>query len=183
MTTATPAGEELYASKVAYRYAALGFAPVATPTDVILVQGSATKTIRIKRVKLGGVATAAGNMPAQLIKRTSAPTLGSAVLTAITAAKHDSGDPAPSAVVSTVGTANITTPGTAAGNFGAGRVQLSAAGSGVAANDQVWEFVTRMDKAPVLRGASEYLAINFNGAALPGGAVFDYEIETEEDNS
>lgn len=187
MTAAlTVAGEELYASKTQYRYAQLGFTPVATPTDVILIQGSALKTRRIKRVKLGGVATAAGNQPAQLIKRTSAPSLGSAVLTAVTAAQQDSGDPAPAAdtnAVSTVGTANITTPGTAAGTFGVGRVQLAAAGSGVAANDLVWDFATRMDKAPVLRGVAQYLCVNLNGIALPTGAAFDFEIEIEEDNS
>ncbi|MGH6836821.1 MAG: hypothetical protein ACREC9_15065 [Methylocella sp.] len=168
--------------KATYRYALLAFAPVATPTDIVVIQGSATKTIRVKRIKITGAATSAGNMPAQLIKRTSAGTLGSAVLTAITTAKHDTNDPAATAVVSTVGTANYTTLGTSAGGVGADRLQMAALATGVAA-PVVWDFATRQDKAFVLRGAAEFLNVNLNGATVPAGGVIDIEIEIEEDNS
>ena len=47
----------------------------------------------------------------------------------------------------------------------------------------VWDFATRQDKAMILRGSTDYLMINLNGAAIPSGGVFDFEIETEEDNS
>jgi hypothetical protein len=34
-----------------------------------------------------------------------------------------------------------------------------------------------------LRGTSDFLAINFNGATLQTGCVIDFVIETYEDNS
>ena len=169
--------------KATYRAAILAFTPVATPTDVLVMQGSASRTVRLKRLVVQGAATASGNMPCQILRRSSAGTLGSAVLTALTAAKHDINDPAPTATVSTVGTANLTTLGQSAGVLGAGRIQLTAAGSGTVINPLDWEFSTRSDKALVLRGASDFLCVNLNGAAVPAGGTIDIEIEWEEDNS
>ena len=163
-----------------YRYAGMAFAPVATPTDIIVIRGSATKTLIVKRVKICGAATAAGTMPAAIIRRSTAGTLGSAVLTAITAAKLDSTDATATGVVSTVGTANYTTPGTTAGNVGAGRLQLTALATGVAAIPLEWDFAVRDSKGLYLRGVLEHLCVNLNGAALPAGGVIDYEIEIEE---
>lgn len=163
-----------------YRYAGLAFAAVATPTDVIVIQGSATKTLIVKRVKLIGAATAAGNMPAQLVRRSDAGTIGSAVLTAVAVAKHDSADATPTGVVSTVGTANYGTPGTIAGVVGTGRLQMSALGTGLGINPLVWDFANRDGKGIYLRGILEHLCVNLNGAAIPAGGVIDYEIEIEE---
>lgn len=163
-----------------YRYAGVALAPVATPTDIIIIQGSATKTLIVKRVKICGAATAAGTMPATLTRRSTAGTIGSAVLTAVTAAKHDSGQGAATGVVSTVGTANYTTVGTTAGNVGAGRLQMTALATGVAAIPLEWDFANRDDKGIYLRGVLEHLCVNLAGAALPAGGVVDYEIEIEE---
>ena len=180
---ANPLAVNTEGQKATYRYSGLAFSPVATPTDFIVIQGSATKTIRVKHIALNGIATTAGVMPIQIVKRTSAPTLGSAVLTAVTAGKHDSTDAAATAVVSTVGTANITTLGTAAGVIGVGRLSLTTAASALANGDIEWEFALRSDKPVILRGATEYLVINANAGAVPAGGAIDYEIETEEDNS
>jgi hypothetical protein len=169
--------------KATFRYGLLAAAMVATPTDVIVIQGSATRTLRIKLIKLSGVATAQGNMPVQLVRRSTAGTLGSAVLTAITPAQHDTSDAAATGVVSRVGTANYTTLGTAAGIVGAGRLGMPASGTGATGQSLVWDFATRQDKAVILRGTSDFLCINFNGAAIPAGGVIDVEIEIEEDAS
>lgn len=167
-----------------FRYCVQSFTAVATPTDIVVIQGSAVanKRVLVKRVKIDGAATAAGSMPVQLIRRSAAGTLGSAVLTAITAAKHDSGDRAATATVSTVGTANITSLGASAGIIEAGRIQLMAAGSGASTTPFEAGFGDRFDKPVVLRGASEYLCINLSGAAIPAGGVLDITIETEEDD-
>lgn len=167
-------------ARATYRYAGLSFAPVATPTDIIEIVGSATKIVLVKLVKLSGAATAAGNMPASLVKRSAAPTIGSAVRTAVTAAKHDSNDPAATAVVSTIGTANFGTVGTTAGIVGTGRLQMPALATGLGVTPLLWDFSTRNDKAVVLRGVLESLCINMAGAAVPSGGVIDYEIEIEE---
>lgn len=169
--------------RATYRYAALAFAMVATPTDAVVIQGAANKTIRVKRVALSGAATAAGTMPVQLVRRSTAGTLGSAVLTAVTAGKHDSEFVTPAATVSTVGTANYTTLGTAAGVIATGRLQMTALGTGLGVTPVVWDFSSREDYPVVLRGTAEHLCVNFNGAAIPGGGVVDFEIEIEEDHS
>lgn len=162
-----------------FRYAKLATTPVATPTDFVIIQGAANIALHVKRIALSGVATAAGNMPAQLIRRSTANTTNG-VLTAITPGRHDMNDPPPRGVVSTVGTANFGSLGTSQGVLGAGRVQMPASGSGVAAFPLVWDFATRLDKAVILRGALDFLCINLNGAAVPSGGVLDVEIETEE---
>lgn len=167
--------------RATYRYAVLGFTPVATPTAFVVIQGSATKVVRIKRIYVSGVATAAGNMPLIITRRSTAGTLGSAVLTAITGGKHDTNDAAATAVVSTVGTANYTTLGTANGQLCVDRIGLAAVGTGVADSPAVYEFATRNDKAIVLRGATDFLTLEGNGAAVPAGGALDIEIETEED--
>lgn len=162
-----------------YRYATLAFAPVATPTDIVVIQGSDNAVVQIKLIRLYGVATAAGNMPAQLVRRSTANTTNG-VLTAITPGKHDKQDGAPKATVSTVGTANFGSLGTSQGVLGAGRVQMAASGTGVAALPLVWDFSKRLDKPLILRGALDFVCINMNGAAIPAGGVLDIEIETEE---
>lgn len=172
-------GGQTYIVKT-YRYAGLALAPVATPTDVIIIQGSATKAMIVKLVKVTGAATAAGTMPIKLERRSAAGTIGSAVLTAVVPAKHESGDPAPTGVVSTVGTANYTTVGTTAGVVGTGRLQMTALATGLAAVPVIWDFACRDDKGIYLRGTAEYLCVNLNGAAVPSGGVIDYEIEIEE---
>lgn len=165
-----------------YCYSVTATAPVATPTAFIVMQGSATRTVRIKRMLITGAATAAGNMPVQLVRRSTAGTVGSAVLTAVTAGKRDTNDPAATAVVSTVGTANYTTLGTIVAQLGAQRMSMAALGTGTAAPVTFNQNVNG-EKSICLRGTSDYLTIEFNGAAVPSGGVVDFEIVTEEDDS
>ncbi len=165
-----------------YRAAILGVTPVATPTDVLQMIGSATATIRVKRVAITGVATAAGQMPAQLVRRSAPGTQGSATVTAISPGKHDSTDATATASIGYVQTANWTTVGTSAGVLGAGRFSMGAVGTGTS-TILVWNFCISQDKPIILRGTSEYLYINLNGAAVPSGGLLDFEIEWEEDNS
>jgi hypothetical protein len=165
-----------------YRAATVQFTPVATPTVWAVIQGSASKTIRIKKIRVTGLATAAGTMDVTLNKRSSAGTAGSAVLTALTGVPLDSTNAAASAVISTVGTANYGTPGTLTGMIGAGRLCLTADGTGVNVTPVVWEFGFG-DQALVLRGTSQFVTIDGNGDALPSGAKFDVEIEWAEDAS
>jgi hypothetical protein len=172
-------------AKTTYRFAQLAVAPYAAPTDFIQIGGSATKTVRIKKIKLSGGATAAGNMPVQLIRRsTSYTTLGSAALNAVTAGQHDTGDAGVTATVKYVSTANITSLGTPVGGpLGADRIQMPALGSGIGFTPLVFDFCRNQDKAIILRGATDFLWINLNGAAIPSGGVIDFEIELEEDSS
>jgi hypothetical protein len=126
-------------------------------------------------------------MPVQIIRRSTADSGGGVVRTAITAGKADLGaggsTPNGTAVVSSFGTANPGSLGTQVGGIiAAGRTQLPASGSGVAANPWVMPGLD-FTNALVLRGLTDYLYLNMNGAALPSGAVFDIIIATQEDAS
>lgn len=167
--------------RATFRYAVQAFTPVATPTAFLVIAGSATKVIRVKRIKVGGVATSNGNMQVQASRWSTAGTLGSAVLTALTAVKHDTNDVAATAAVSTVGTANYTTQGT--GNavpFAADRIFLATTATG-ATQQLIYDFSTRQDKPFILRGVTDILSLSGNGSAVPAGGVLDIEVETEED--
>jgi hypothetical protein len=166
--------------KTGYQFSVLGFAPVATPTDVLEIKGSASKTIRVRRISITGGATAAGNMPVQLIRRSTASTGGGSALTALTAFKPDTAYATATVTVSTFGTANPTA-GTAAGGIAAaGRVCLSALGTGLGVSPLVFDFDIN---AAVLRGTSEFFYLNMNGAALPAGSAFDITVVLQEDAS
>ena len=163
-----------------YSYSVSALAPVATPTDVIIMQGSATKTIRIVSITIGGAATAAGSMPVTVVRRLSTGgTVGSAVLTAIVPGLSDNLNAAATATISSVGTANYTTVQTSAGNLFTGRVGLVALTSAAVYAPLYINPV----KSFLLRGTSDYIAINFSGAAVPSGGVLDITIFTNEDAS
>lgn len=165
-----------------YRYCGTAFAPVAAPTDWLVIQGSASKTCRIRKIYVGGAATAAGSFPLTVVRRLSTGgTIGSAVLTAVVAGQDDNLDAAPTAVVSTVGTANYTTVQTANGVLAAGRVGLVALTAAAVYAPFVLELAYH--KALVLRGTTDYIMLSFNAGAIPSGGVVDYEIVMEEDNS
>lgn len=147
--------------------------PAATPTDVVIINGSATKTVRIRSITVSGLATTAGSMDLSLVKRTTADSGGTSSTQHW--AKFDSSDGNATAVV-TEYTANPTvgdgyTISTKTLNFGV------AGASGTV----TWDFSDKNDKALVLRGVAQGLALNFNGDTLPNGSKFSYAIEWTEE--
>jgi hypothetical protein len=165
------------ATGTVYHFAGSALSPVATPTAIVVVKASATKTVWLHRVFLQGAATAAGTMPCLITKRTTDGTPGSAALAAITAAKGTN-DAANTGSVSTVGTANYTTLGTANGVVAAGRVEMTALATGVAAVPFLWEAEKPI---PLLQGSTEEFTIELGGAAVPSGGVIDWQVVTEEE--
>src|SRR5258708_526007 len=159
-----------------YRLGAIGATLAATPTDFITLAGAAGVVVRVKSIKLNGVATANGNMPVQLIRRSAVDTGGTS--TTPTLVKMDTNDAAASAVL-TLYTANPTV-GTAVGTLASTRINFSTTATGSVVANQGWDFTWRGDKPIVLRGATDLLAINFNGAAVPAGGLLDWEIAWEE---
>ena len=159
-----------------YGVAGVAITPAATPTDVVTIIGSATKTVRIKQVTVSGVASTAGSMDVSLVKRTAANTAGTASTPSI--ALFDSADGVATAVVKQY-SANPSALG--AGIAIANKtLNLGLAG---AAGAVVFDFATRNDKALILRGVAQCLAINLNGQAVPTGGAISYTIEFEEDAS
>lgn len=161
--------------KPTFCVAATSLSLAATPTDVVTIYGSSTKTVKIKRITVQGLAgTTAGTMRVKLVKRTAANTGGT--YTTATPAQFDSADAAATATVS-VYSANATSLGTGV-NIGTGVLNFGLTG---AAGAQVFDFSTRNDKPIVLNGATQGIAINLNSDAVPAGTTtFGYSIEWEE---
>jgi hypothetical protein len=172
--------------KATYR-AAANFTPQATnAVTLVSIQGSATKTVRVKRFGVGGVSTANGQNVMQLLK-TSALGAGGTTVTP-TPTPLDSASAAATAVVQHY-TTTLKATGTAIG----GPISMANVQTGVTAVPTVMtpaqtqmfpEFGAPIGQAIVLRGAAQYLELqNVAAANLAAGTVLCYFIEWEEDNS
>jgi hypothetical protein len=148
-----------------YSYQVLGATPAATATDVIVLQGSATKLVRIRRIYLGGFATAAGSVTFSLIRRSTAGSGGTS--TAPTPVKLATSSPAASAAVRLF-TANPTV-GTAVATIQSGRINMGvAAAIGAPVLLDFYE-----TSGIILSGTSDYLALTLNGSTIPTAGVLD----------
>lgn len=165
-------------TRATFHYVAQDITPVATATDVVVLSGSASKVIRVTKVSVVGTATAASIYDHYIVKRTTANTGGTS--TTKTAAQSDSNDATQTATLSLY-TANPTT-GTGVTVEGNKTYLSASATPGAAALPYVYTFGTRNDKAIVLRGTTESLAINFGGQAVPSGANLYLSIEWTEDD-
>jgi hypothetical protein len=159
--------------KPTYSYApAAAVTPAATATDVVVLTGSASKTIRVIRACLDASAGTPGPLTFALTKHTTADTGGTS--TAGAATQHDSNDPAPSGTVAlysanpTVGTATTIQSGV-----------IWATGAGVK-DWRCFTFGDIADEKIVLRGVAQQFAITHLGTAIPGTAAVHYKIEWSE---
>jgi hypothetical protein len=165
--------------KPTFRYTAIDITPVATATDVLVLNGSATKTIRVTRAGILGTATAASIYDLYLTKRTTANTGGTS--TAPVATPSDTSDAAATATLALY-TANPSALGTGV-TLEASKVYLPAGATPAGAGTvREFTFGNRNDKAPVLRGVAQSIAFNFAGAAVPAGASLYLVIEWTEDD-
>ena len=167
-----------------YRYATLGYAPVAAATVIAVVQGSASRSVRVRKVRVHGIATAAGNVKVLAYRANDAGTLGSAVLSALTAVKGDSAFAAAGATVSTVGTANYGTPPANDGTLAADYLQVVDNGTQEFTVRPVeFRFGDHGDSALVLTGAAERLCLSLDGSTIPTGCALALEVETTEEDA
>jgi hypothetical protein len=151
--------------------------PVATPTDVIALIGSATKTILVTKFEITPTANANGSLDFYVYKRTTANTGGTSTATAIT--PNDSSNPAPTAVAKLY-SANPSALGTGS-LVRATRITLaSKSPNGIAVQTWVEAFGTGNQQPIVLRGVNESLCINMNSQALPTGTEIYFTLEWVE---
>lgn len=165
-----------------YGYAIADIVPVATPTDFIIIQGSATKTIKVQSIVASLESTASGSMAVKLIRRSTANATA-ATLNAIAGAAHDPLDPAATATVGYVSVANFTTLGTLVGTIGAKNLNSNFQTGGLIQSTVEWSLEQLGIKPIILRGVNDFLCINLNGDAVPTGGKLYFEIHLEEDNS
>lgn len=164
----------LFNKGATYHVAAKNFTLAATPTDVCILNGSATKTVYVTKVSVSGLKTTAGLSQVTLFKRTTANTGGTAV--AGTEVAADTANAAATAAFQHY-TANPT-PGT--GTIIYSNYMLFAAPAGT--TDGVMRevfFGDKMNQFAVLRGVAQGLAVNLDGATLTGG-VFNCSFEWVE---
>jgi hypothetical protein len=154
-----------------------GVTPAANPSDVLAIAGSATKIIRVKSILLAGTATAATNVIARLIRRSAANTGGTA--SAPVGVTRDTANDAATAALQLY-SANPTGLGAAVGEVDGGRLNLAPAANG-SIDRLLFQYSWQMDQAFVLRGASQFLCLNFNGGAWPAGGLLDISIMWTEE--
>lgn len=167
--------------KASYAAAIQGLVPAASATDIFTIAGSGTKTIRITRLEVSGIATTIVDTSVQFIVRSTADTGGTS--TAPTAVKYDSTNPAATATIAAY-TANPTGLGTSVGLVRTSKCifNLVAPTAGSESGRLIEDFGDRPAQAVVLRGATQVLAVNLNGVTISGGSL-DISVEWTEDLS
>lgn len=192
-TLTDPAGLERYAVSLdtpgvaAYRVAVSSAAVITTASKTIVnIQGSATKTVRVKKIAFSVSAATAAQGVLLLARTTGVGSGGTAVNPTI--AKMDSGTVA-------AATAVVTHYTTGAQSQGAGGTQLgvcqivetvtTTAPTFLGATGIQWLFPeagVQTGNSLVLRGTSDYLEI-WTATAIGTTPAFSYLIEWEEDAS
>lgn len=159
------------------------FTPAAAATDVVVISGSATTTVRVRSMFLTTNNTAANSQRIDLIKRSAADSAGTFVQG--TAVSHDSIDP-PATAVAGHYTGNPTL-GAAVGTVNIMKVAspvLVTNSFGTIAEDAGVELIPSIDgllQEITLRGTSQQLCINLGGVALVAGQVHAYRIAWTEE--
>ena len=154
-----------------------GVTPAATPTDLLTIQGSATTNVRLRQLVVTGTATSATNIIINLIRRSAANTGGTFV--AKTMVQRDINDNAQTAVVNLY-SANPTGLGTAVGTMDGCRLNLAPAATG-SIDRMMFQWSWLNDKAPLLKGVNDFIALNLGGAAWPAGGALDIGLVLSED--
>lgn len=165
-------------NKAVYAASGLPITPPATPTDIVRISGSASKTVRVLKIILNTTQTATGINDWFIIKRSTANVGGTSAATVST--PFDSAFAAPTAVCLRY-TANPTTLGTVVGNVAICNILSSSIAPGTSGTSYVPYVFDFTNNPVVLRGVAEGLSINFNGAALPNGLSVNYQITFSEE--
>lgn len=173
------ATEPVVSSYVAMGY---GIAPAASATDVACITGSATKTIRVQRVRVSGTAGTLVTLPVLLTKHSVANTGGTAASTTAL--------PTPSSLDSTNSAATATTTAYVANpTINASATQVDAIvtsfnTTSALVNGTSAEFDysgQRYAQAPVLRGVAQQLCVNLGGISVSSGLLAIAFYWTEQD--
>jgi hypothetical protein len=165
--------------KATYSAAKQGLVTAASATDIFTLTGSATKTVRVTRVEVSGVATTILDTSVQLIVRTTADTGGTGAT--VPAVAHDQNS-SPATAVATAYTANPTINDASPKPIRSSKIlfNLAAPTAGSESGRLVEDFGDRPSQAVVLRGANQQLAVNLNGITIQGPSV-DISVEWTEE--
>lgn len=168
---------EASTSKPTYSATTGAVTSASAATDICTLSGSATKTIRVRRVIVGGLSSTVQTDPVSILKRSTNTTGGvSALLTTI---PYDSNSAAASAVAESYTTNG--TQGTLVGVLVDRLISIGNLTTG-AASPPATEFVFGQLGSPVfLRGLAQQIAVNLGGLTYVSGS-FSCTFEWTEDN-
>lgn len=171
----TPAGA-LRTSKepntaATYRACKTQLTVAATPTDIFTMAGSGTKTVRVTRVEINGIATVtAVTIQVYLHLHSGADTGGTSA--AMTIIPLDASDAA--GTTSPKSWTVNPTIGADLGTISAATLYVPTAATATASgNGAVWTFGDFYQKAITLAGVAPEISLNLNGATITGGGVFN----------
>jgi hypothetical protein len=164
--------------RATYHAGILALAPAASLTDLVQICGNATTTVRITRIHIDGISTAAATALVKLVTYSTADTVGTS--TTLTDVNGDPSDPAGLAVVKAY-TVNPTL-GTALGIVAVGNLTTNTVASSAFNNSGLtWTFGDRWNEEMTLRGAASCLSMNGNAASFTSGAALDVDVEWTEE--
>jgi hypothetical protein len=162
------------------------YIPYASPTDILTIQGSATKTIRIRTLSFAGTATASTNIFINSVRRSTANT-GGASSVLVTPRRDLLNDMATATLK--LWTSAPTGLGTVVdGGFSdGGRLNLAPAATG-AIDRLLLQYSWINEQAPVLRGVNDFFCVNLalnpttlTGVSWPSGGQLDVNIVWSEE--
>lgn len=140
-----------------------------TPTDIIVLNGSATEIVRLKKWVISGVASTAIVTPVRINKRSTADSGGTSA--GVTSVPHNSTNAASTATV--VSYTADPTVGTLVGPVAAALLALPV-NTAANNNELVFEFGDNAEQEIALLNSNENLALSFGGATINAGIITSY---------
>jgi hypothetical protein len=167
-------------TRATYSIGVSNFAIASGATDVTILNGSATKTVRVTRILFSMTTTTAAVVPVIIIKRSTANAGGTTGIAAIT--PHDSNNAAATAG-NLFYAANATTLGTTVGTMIRAAKYFSEVATPTSPAEVLeWTFGQNGEQPPTLRGTAQGLAINLNGTTIAGATMTCIITWTEDSN-
>jgi len=147
----------------------------ASATDIFTITGSASKTIKIRRITLSFTATSGANATVVITKRSTANSGGTSTTRDVV--PWDSTNAAGTAVVRAY-TVNPTL-GTLVGNVQTSTVYASGGGT-IGSIPIILDYAGTAQQPLILRGVSQVVGINMNATSFTGNVARATVIWTEE---
>ncbi|MGC9966398.1 MAG: hypothetical protein ABSE08_13430 [Syntrophobacteraceae bacterium] len=163
--------------KLAYRVGNSALTAFTTTYDLFYVQGSATRTVKIKRIMLSFNCATAGAYYFQLQRHAAT---GTGNNSADTPQPMDSRNVTAATAVVKHQTAASGAP-TSPVILGSQRIYVATNNGSV--QSVVWEFAGKNSMPLIVSGATDFVSVSMNGQTITSNGTYDFEIEFEEDNS
>lgn len=161
--------------KPTYSASAPQFATAASATDICILNGSATKTVKVRRIMVGLWGSAVVTEPVSIVLRSAANTAGTGAVVA--GVSYDSSNSAATAQAESW-TANPTL-GTLTGLIADLPDTIGLSSSAGAVPTESYTF-GELGQPIVLRGTAQGVAVNLSGITIAGGQATCFFEWTEE---